>query len=487
MRAPRWILPAAVVLFAVIALRDAARLGDQLPWRLMGDFSDFYCAGAALDRGESPYRYEPLHTCEHRLDAAPLIRSNPALVIPAPQPPYDFPPFMLLARLRFPFAVSLYAIAIALAMLVCALAFTRMGIPFDLALVAFAIPAGYQEMAAGQVVPFALLALVLSGAALAAKRDALAGALAALVAIEPQFGAPVALTMLLYVPRARLALLVTALAMGAAGLWTVGLQGFAGYFLSVLPAHAGSELNWPFQYSVTYAAHALGAPNPFAQILGSLSSLAMLAVALWLAPRLAAALRRREMFVFLPALCAVVGGPFIHTVEMPAAVPALLLLAADAAGTLRTVAGGALCLLIVPWIKVWAIKKLFAASLAICGFVLLRLGIAPLPAFGILGALAALIYCIELVPPAPLPVVAQSTPSPGTLASTAWRDFTSRLGVAGLGWFAIKLPTWAALIAALVVAFRTVSLRSRGASAASPESYREIPHPAPASRRARRD
>ena len=79
----------------------------------------------------------------------------------------------------------------------------------------------------------------------------------------------------------------------------------------------------------------------------------MLAVALWLAPRLADALRRREMFVFLPALCAVVGGPFIHTVEMPAAIPALLLLAADAAGKLRAIAGGALCFLIVPWIKVW--------------------------------------------------------------------------------------------------------------------------------------
>ena len=234
MRAPRWILPAAVVLFTVIALRDATRLGDQLPWRLIGSFSDFYCAGMALDRGQSPYRYEPLHTCEHRLDAAPLIRANPALVIPAPQPPYDFPPFMLLARWSFPFSATLYAIAIALAMLVCALAFTRMGIPFDLALVAFAIPAGYQEMAAGQVVPFALLALVLCGAALAAGRDALAGALAALVAIE-QFGAPVALTMLLYVPRARWSLIVTAIAMGAAGLWAVGPQGFAGYFLSVLP------------------------------------------------------------------------------------------------------------------------------------------------------------------------------------------------------------------------------------------------------------
>ncbi len=197
MKATRWVLLLALAVLGIVALRDVIRLGDQLPWRQMGDFADFYCAGRALNEGRSPYTYEPLHSCEHRIAQSSLLQQNPALVIPAPQPPYDFPPFAFLARLGFPLASTMYALAIALAMLASAAALARVGVPFDLALVAFALPVGYQEVAAGQTVPFALLALTLSGAALAFRRELLAGVLSALVAIEPQFGAPVALTVFL--------------------------------------------------------------------------------------------------------------------------------------------------------------------------------------------------------------------------------------------------------------------------------------------------
>lgn len=72
-------------------LRDLARIGPDLPWRVMYDFPDFYCAGAAFDGGANPYTDEPPRTCEHRVNRKPSLQANPSVAIPAPQPPYDFP------------------------------------------------------------------------------------------------------------------------------------------------------------------------------------------------------------------------------------------------------------------------------------------------------------------------------------------------------------------------------------------------------------
>ncbi|MBV9232924.1 MAG: hypothetical protein JO030_02675, partial [Candidatus Eremiobacteraeota bacterium] len=92
---------AAVVVTALIALaalRDLSRLGAAAPWRQLYDFADFYCAGVAVDRRVDPYRYEPLHRCEHAVNASEAYRLDPARVTPAPLPPYDFGPLVLLAR-----------------------------------------------------------------------------------------------------------------------------------------------------------------------------------------------------------------------------------------------------------------------------------------------------------------------------------------------------------------------------------------------------
>src|ERR1700729_2470868 len=112
MKASRGILLVALALLAIAALRDFARLGEALPGRQLYDFADFYCGGEALDRGADPYHYEPLRTCEHRVNSSSLFRSDPRRVIPAPLPPYDFPPFMLAARSSFALARAIGAVAI---------------------------------------------------------------------------------------------------------------------------------------------------------------------------------------------------------------------------------------------------------------------------------------------------------------------------------------------------------------------------------------
>ncbi len=265
--------------------------------------------------------------------------------------------------------------------------------------------------------------------------------------------------------------------MAAIGVWTVTPAGFVDYFGRTLPAHAGSEVDWPFQYSLTYAAHFLGVPAGIAQLLGTLSSIAAFAFALWLAPRLVSTLKRPEMFAFVPAMCAVVGGPFIHAVEIPAAIPALLVFANDLRGTLRAASGATLCLLIVPWIKIWAVKKLFAVSMLLCAVILLRLEIELRIVIATLSCLAVIIYSFELAPPPVTRAVAQMQYSANDLASDAWKRFTPNFRTYGLGWFAIKIPTWTALLATLAISVRCALRPNQptvASSAGTPSTSRRI-------------
>ncbi len=489
----RYVIGIVVTLLAVAALRDLSRLGQALPWRTMDDFPDFYCAGEALDRGASPYTYEPLHACEHRVNAAGTFRgrlfaANPSIAVPAPQPPYDFAPFMAFARLPFGVARRIDAIAILVSVALCAAALLALGVPFDVALAALALSAGYAELNTGQLVPFSLLALTLAGLALSRGRDVLAGVLAALTAIEPAAGVPVIVATLLFVPRARTAAVVAIAVLAFGSLAVAGPAALLRYLTAVLPAHAGSELHFPFQYSLTYVLAAAGVPPAVAQISGGASYLVLLLAGLWLAPRAAAALRHRELLVFVPALCAVIAGPFLHQEELCFALPALLVLTAGARGRERVVASLALCLLAVPWILVWGTKQLFLASLLACAVILLRSAIDLRIAAAALCAIAAAIYAFELHPPH-LPVPhGGSLPSyaPNALVQSEWRAYTQARSTRDPLWLAIKLPSWGALLAALAIAARSGS-RFPPASESNPESLREMRDPRPESPRARRD
>jgi Glycosyltransferase family 87 len=456
----RILLTAFLLLLAIAALRDLARLGDALPWRAMDDFPDFFCAGAALDERASPYTYEPLHACEHRVNAGTTFRgrvfaANPALAVPAPQPAYDFLPFMALARLPFPLARAIDAAAILVAVAVCAAALAGLGVPMSLAVAALLLSTAYAGLNTGQIVPFSLAALVSCGLALSRGRDELAGVLAVATAIEPTVGLPVALATLAFVPRARVALTVTAAAFALAAFLLLGVNGFVSYFSGVLPAHAASELHFPFQYSLTYLAARAGFASATARAAGALSYVLLLALGLWLAPRAQRSFARRELFVFIPALCAVIAGPFLHQEELSFALPALLVLAVATRGAVRAVLAAALCALSIPWIAVWGMKQLFLASLFVCAVILATLRIQRWAAIGIFCATALTIYAFELHPPhLPTPVAITRQYSTAGFAEIAWRDYTAARASDDPLWVLIKLPAWAALLATLAVAVR---------------------------------
>ena len=454
----RLVLVLILLALGIAALRDFSRLGPALPWRTMDEFADFYCAGLAFDRGASPYTYEPLHACEHRYNngqsfRGQLFAANPGVAVPAPQPPYDFVPFMALARANFSVARAIDATAIVLAVALSAIALAAIGVPLALSVAVFALSTGYVELNTAQIVPFALLALVLCGLALERGRDRLAGILAALTLIEPTLGLPVVVATFLFAPRAR-----WSLAAGLAGLLALacaiaGPNGFLAYLISVLPAHSRSELFFPFQYSLTSAFAALGVWLPVARVAGLSSYVLLLAAALAIAPRTSAQLQRRAFIVFIPALCCVIGGTFLHQEELCFAIPAVTLLAWETTGRQRAIATVALCLLAVPWIPVWGSKQLFLASLLVVATILAQLRLELRTSLIALGAIAAAIYCLELAPPRlPAPSGMPAVYAASQLASLEWRDYTALRSTHNPLWFAIKLPTWGALLASLAIA-----------------------------------
>ena len=459
MKAARGALLVALALLGIAALRDFAHLGEAFPWRQLYDFPDFYCAGLALDRGADPYRYEPLHRCEHAVNVGSAYRKDPQRVIPAPLPPYDFPPFMLAARLSFPIARIIGALAIAAALLAATLGLGLVAVPLDVAALALVLPAGYVLLNAGQVVPFALAALIFCGVALARRRDRLAGMLAALSLIEPHLGLPVCAAVLCWVSRARLSLLTTALVLAGAGAAMVGLSGIAEYVARVLPAQAAAETAYVYQYSLTYLLRTAGLPPAPALAVGDFSYVAMLVLGVWLGRRAAQTLGHAELIAYIPGACSVIGGPYVHMVDLSFAIPATLVLTCTLQGRPRNVAIVALCLLAVPWILVWITKKLFLATVFVVAVLLLRLRADRAVAIGTLASITASIYLLELVPPAALVATTVGSFAANDLAQRAWHAYVTQLGSGSITWFLVKVPTWAALVAMLAASL--AALRAR--------------------------
>jgi len=463
MNAPRVVLLVALALVALVALRDVVRIGDALPWRQLYDFADFYCAGAALNDGADPYRYEPLRRCEHAVNTSETYRTDPNRVVPAPLPPYDFPPFMLAARLSFTAARTLDALAIVVAVAAAAAGLAMLGLPLEVAGLALLLPAGYVLLGAGQLVPFALVALVFCGVALRRSRFAPAGVLGALTLAEPHLGIPVCVALLFWVPQCRAALVAAALALAALGALIVGIAGFDEFVRGVLPAQATAEAGYAYQYSLTYLlTHAGLAAGP-AVALGEFSYAGMTAAGVWLARRTWAATGRTELVAFLPAACSVIAGPYVHMVDLPFAIPAALVLACALDGLARSFAIAATTLLAVPWITVWIVKKLFAATLVTVALILLRLRAGVAFSVVLFLAIAVTIYALELAPPAPMISMTPAGIAPAELAQHAWAATVAHFVTPSPLWLLVKLPTWIALGALLAAAI------------AAPQSARATP------------
>ncbi len=351
----------AVPLFVWIAYAAAPKAVDRV---LVQDaFLAFDCGGKIAAAGGNPYRLQPLLACEQ---AAPRGVYPPGIVEPAPLPGYALAFFSLFRWFDFSTAAFCWTTLSLMAIVVATWALARAtGLPWYPIAAALAPNAAFFNLVSGELAPICIAALSLSALLLARRRYVGAALAAAVTMIEPHVGLAACLALFLFAPKTRLTLVLAGLACGAASIAAVGLTGTAEYFQAVLPAHARSELLANDQFSLTWVLHELGVPAEAALRAGSISYAVMLVLGLVLARPWAAALRSPELIVTLPPAAVLIGGVFIHGVQMPIALPAALFLAARCRPSDRPLAFAGVALIAIPWEAVGGGRLIAALSLAV--------------------------------------------------------------------------------------------------------------------------
>jgi hypothetical protein len=290
-----------------------------------GSFRSFYCAGKTATKGDDPYRVEPLRTCEHAIAPVQFQHNE---VEPAPLPGYALALFSALSALSPRAAALLFGIGLALATIaVSALLASLTGLSPTGILLCF-VPLALLNVAYGELPPLPLLAIVGCGYGIATKKWIVAGTSAALSLLEPHVGVAVVLSTFLFVPKARAALMISVACLVAISIATLGIGKNIEYLVSALPSQAYSELVANDQFSLSHALSAAGVSPPYALRAGSLSYVAMLVIGIVLGRRVSDLQGAPEQIAFMPALAVLLGGLFMHDIEMIFALPAMLSLAA---------------------------------------------------------------------------------------------------------------------------------------------------------------
>ena len=452
-----------IALGLVVGARALAR-SDFIPLqRQMLDFRVAYCAGAAVDTRADPYRIEPARSCQHRYPAGPLVRS-PNLVMPFVSPGYVAAAMGAFAELPFPLAAVLFeALTFAAIVLSIVLLARTLSVPLVTATAALLL-SQFPTLTLGQFTGFELLALAATAAALAARRDALAGVLAAGTLIEPHVGAFVVLALAACVPRSRVALALSAIASVAIAIAATSWGEQLTNLRVNLPAQAFASLHSQDQYGLSYLLALAGAPDRVALGLGTASTLVLLLLAIACA-RATERAGERAGIALIPAALSVTGGAYIHLTQIALAVPAALLLVKLAPTRLgRLLAGSALVLLAIPWFYPAMVKGLLAFALVTCAILVwfLTKGSARTTAYAVVACGLALWVAENHLPPAePTPIV-RAWPA-DALVEDEWREFIDGSSVPSAFYLAAKLPTWIGLLA--LTGSITVTLSGvRGAS-----------------------
>ncbi len=415
----------------------------------VADFRVVYCGErAAIRERADPYRVEPLRSCEHRVQSE---TDEPVWsVTPFPLPGYTTAALAPLAFLPFPVARLVWIVLLVASFGLAAAAIATVLDVSGLAVgFVFAPTLGILNLKYGEPVLVSIAALCLAALAVHGRRPTLAALAAAVAMVEPHVGLPAALGLLALVPAARRTLVTAAGVFAAVSFVTLG-PGNLEYVRDFLPAQARAELGADDQFSLTHLLHVFGAPAQAALTLGSLSYVATILLGLWLAHRFARRSFTPALFVLVPVATAMLGGPFLHDVQIAAALPAALVLARR-----YWPARGAVALLALDWSPP-ASHLIFPAILAAAGasFIVLgevtsarRTSYGAAIAAGVLGlALALPLAGVPLSGEAagPAPVIGNtelsSVPWGLRIAATpAWSGDSARTAL-------MKTPTWAALL-----------------------------------------
>lgn len=305
------------------------------------DFTAFYCASKTLSSSENPYRYEPVHSCEHANRQWPSPRS----IVVAPLPPYALAVLAPITRLPYPQAafvwflllVSGAAVMIWAIVELTNLSLLLVGVPVVIAVL-------LQSLPTGALAPIALALLTAAAVTLARKRWNATAALLGFACIEPHVALPAVAAVFLLAKEMRLRLAIVATLLAALSLAAGGPALNAEYFGHVLPGHARFELGSIVQFGLSSMLHNFGVADGLALLIGSLQY-AVFAVA---AIVLARSFRRQDaaMVVLIPMALAVLGGVYIHLTQLAAVLPLAFVVASRRHCATAWVG---IALLAVPW------------------------------------------------------------------------------------------------------------------------------------------
>lgn len=473
--APAWAIGSAgaLALLAIFAWQPQSR-----PAGLLRDFNAFYCAGHAISQRADPYRAEPLGACE-RTDRKPLASSLPGLSTPAPLPPYALAPFVLLAQLPYLAAATIWSLLLFAATGVAVVALHRMtGVAFSACVAAMVLGDGYASLCLGQLAPMAVAALAIAALFAQQRRYGAAGIAAVAAMLEPHVGLPACIVLFAWRPPARIPLACGLFALAAVSLAAGGMAANVEYVRSVIPAHALSEIVNEKQLSLTYLLHRAGASDAAALRTGDLWYVAMIVAALWAAPRVARHLQSDAAIVALPSALAVTGGPFVHIVQMPAALPLAFLLYSRAPATRRLMVL-AIVALAIPWMQFVTLGSVFPLLAAVAAGVLVaNLAAAP-PFTATLAAILALctsaastLLVRDRVPPAEGLLLAHYDQS--ALAEASWSAYVHAVATWNLPAYDVaRLPTLLGIALLAATACALALRRSDVAELASGERARK--------------
>jgi hypothetical protein len=333
-----------LVLLSAAALPFYARYAAHAP---LSDFRAFYCAAKAVLAHADPYRQQPLAACEAPLLAQYFPHGSTGIAVPAPLPGYAFALFLPFALLPYALAAPLWFALLAgsiVAAIVLLRALTNLSWVLIVLAVLCADAAG--ALALGQLTPLAVLALCAAALALRNGRDMLAVCACAGLWLVPQCAVPAALALFVARPRARAALIASAVLLAVLSVVLLGLPLTLEYVRGVVAAQAVSELAYPQQMALAPELAQLGVAPAVALALGS---------AVWIVACAAGAVYARSrlaredgaLCLAVAAALGLLGGTYLHPAAFALALPAVLLFASRE--RMQTIAAVMLVLLAVPW------------------------------------------------------------------------------------------------------------------------------------------
>ena len=426
------------------------------------DFKAYYCAALAQRNGENPYLAQSLHACE-AANVAPYYRAPDTVTVPAPYPPYALALLAPLTLLPFGTAAWLWWLLLACCIGAAAYALSRIvAQPLAVGVAALGLSLGLTSFSAGNMMPVGCAALI--AAAWALHRGKLAWGVAALAVamLEPQIALPGAIGCFVLFPQSRIPLAATMAFFAALSVVTAGWNVTLAYVTTVVPAHALSEVSRDNQYSLATVADALGLGDASSALLGSLSYIAMTAVGVAVAVRLWRRYEEPALAVLVPPALSLLGGSFVHTAEIAAAVPAALFLATRS-NAMRAWCVAAVLLLAVPWIYATSVVSFVAPffPVAYLAYALCEgnRSIALMAACIAFAAIAALFSFAASYHPQ---TVAHAHVYPfidPRLAEASWRAFVLGNSTNNPVMWLLRAPTWCGLAFVAVALVRTAAQR----------------------------